>query len=559
MRISAFCALLFLLPASAQFRNAPSNGQLGTNEDAAVPPPAPVIGKGAISGSVINAKTSEPVKKARVTLGGAVSLSAVTDGSGTFTFRALPPGGYMVMANHDDFYVNPASMGAAQQMNLNDGEDKQGVQIKLMPGATISGRVLDDDESPVPNCLVSAIGSARSRGRMRPRSNNGANTDDQGRFRLHGLQQGHYSLVAQCGTTFPAPHGFMKRNDPLIPREGYAPVALGGDSNSPTAGLAISAGADLTGVDFHVKRVPVFVVRGSLSGADASLLRGAQIMLTAQDVPGSEDNPFHARYDPAKDQFMFQHVPAGTYEITAMVFNADRAYEARENVEVGKTQVTDVDLKFSPSAVLAGRIDFDDPTLRFDNMQISLQPLASNYRGPYPMSTIGADGSFELKSVLPGSFRLNPLPMGYVKSMTLAGQDVSPLHFTVAGSSAGPLHIFIGSKMAKVEVELSPRPDAGVTVSGLLIPADQPDTPDGRNMAVSPAGGELSFANVAPGKYRVFVAVTNNIWNLMNEPDALKALESHTVPVEVAEGDDKHVSASVISADDLQKALDATE
>jgi hypothetical protein len=121
------------------------------------PPQEAPIGKGVISGKVANAKTKEPIKKAHVSLNGVVNLSAVTDGSGAFTFRALPPGGYVISANHEDYYASPASGRMIQQVTLTEDQEKNDVQLDLMPGATIKGTVLDEDELPVPRCQVMAL------------------------------------------------------------------------------------------------------------------------------------------------------------------------------------------------------------------------------------------------------------------------------------------------------------------------------------------------------------------------------------------------------------------
>jgi hypothetical protein len=144
--------------------------------------------------------------------------------------------------------------------------------------------------------------------------------------------------------------------------------------------------------------------------------------------------------------------------------------------------------------------------------------------------------------------------MGYIKTVTLAGTNVSPGDFAITGEGSGPLRIVIGSKVARVDVDASPLPPAGQTMSALLIPEDDSGA---RNVAMAGPHGELSFGGVAPGKYRVLVIASANVWNLMNQTEILHALEGHSVEVEVAEGDEKKVSATLLSTDELQKALDS--
>ncbi len=532
-------------------------------DNAQTAPPEIAPGTGVISGRVVNAKTKEPIKKAQVSLSGPANLSAVTDGSGTFTFRALPPGGYMVAASHENFYINQSGFNMPQQLMLAEGEQKQGSEITLSPGATITGRVLDEDEIPVPQCFVAALRTARLQGRTRWQSNNGANTNDQGEYRLQNLQGGRYLLKVNCQATFPAPHGFMPRNDPMIPHEGYAPAFSGqGDPAAITSGLLVSAGAELTGVDFHVRRVPIFVVRGVLSGIDSSTLPNAQVILTpasSSGSPAAADEFTGGNYDPGHKRFTFRRVPAGSYEVTASIVTSESAYFARQTLEVGKTQITEFDLKLSPGSHVSGTLEIDDPNQRFDNMQISLQPVDNNFRGSMPLTTLGPGGAFEFRNVLPGHFRLNPVPIGYLKSVTWAGRAINPQDFEITEGATGPLQISVGSKMAKIEVDLTQRPAPGQLVAGILISDDKSIVFDGRNIAISGPSGELSFQNVPPGKFHVLVLPTANVWSLSDQELSLQLLESHAVAVEVAEGDDKHVTATLVSADDWQKAADAMQ
>ena len=131
--------------------------------------------------------------------------------------------------------------------------------------------------------------------------------------------------------------------------------------------------------------------------------------------------------------------------------------------------------------------------------------------------------------------------------------------FEVTGEGAGPMHIAVGSKMGKIQIDASPRPASGQMISALLIPDELSANIDGRNAAVGGPAGELSFPAVAPGKYHLVVLATMNPWNLMNQPELLKSLQSRGTALEIGEGDDKHLSATVVSADDIQKLIEAAE
>lgn len=531
------------------------NGQPGQ-------PPQPVIGKGTISGTVVNSRTHEPIRKARVMLSGAANLTATTDSGGNFAFHSLPAGTYWMMANHEDLFANPLTGGNTSQVVLADGDEKTGIEIPLQPGATITGHVTNEDGDPVQNCNVSATRSDRSQGFLRPGGMWGANTDAEGSYRIHGLMAGRYVIRAQCGETFPAPHGFMPRGDPMIPQEGYAPVTYGGGASAGAAssgGTVISAGADLTAVDFHVTRVPMFLVRGTLSGVDASQLNNVQLNLIPHDNPAAEQTPVPTHMGAQRGQFRFRNVVAGSYDLIATVISNDRAWEARETIEVGKNPVTDFELKLVPGPTLSGSVRVEDPALNLSGMQLALTPLTPNYRGPFPTANIAADGTFVFKSILPGHFRFNGLQNGaYAKSFSLGGRDVSPDDFEISDGAAGPLIITAGNKPGTVEVSVESPPAGGTAINALLVP-EPSGVPRVSGTTVGSGPVTLQFPGVPPGKYRVLLLATQNAWLVGNSADILKQLESRSVTVEVTEGGDQRVSASVVPEDDLQKAMEAAE
>ena len=69
----------------------------------------------------------------------------------------------------------------------------------------------------------------------------------------------------------------------------------------------------------------------------------------------------------------------------------------------------------------------------------------------------------------------------------------------------------------------------------------------------------ISFGGVAPGKYRLLVTDMPNPWPVLQRPDLLKSLESHTQAVEVTEGGKLSLTAEIVSRDELKKALEDKE
>jgi hypothetical protein len=515
-----------------------------------------VTGKGAISGVVINSKTHEPIKKARVMVNGAASLSAITDAGGNFTFRTLPAGMYWIMANHPDFSAGMRRGQMAVNINLAEAEEKTGLEIALQPGASIAGKVVNEDDQPVPSCSVTAtrVGARQSRGFGMSIS---GSTDDDGNYRIHGIEPGRYVLQARCGQSFPAPHGFMRVNDPDIPTEGYAPASYAGGGSAPSSGLLVAAGVDLGGIDFHVQRSRMFSVRANITGLESSLVPMAQVQLLSKDAQSDEDVGMPARYNGRRGSFLFRNVTPGSYEVIATAVQADKAFEGRQDIQVGNSQVTDVELRMAPGPAISGAVVADDASVQLEGQQLSMQPLQRNYRGPFPIAVLTKDGTFEFKSVLPGHFSLNGLQGGFFKSVTLGGREVTPSDIEISGEGGGVLHISLSTRFGKVHVNAESPPGAGEQVAAVLFPAG-----GGQALVGSYGGGgtvDVEFDQVAPGKYRVVLLSSDNPWVFANDPGAQKALDDHMTQVTVAEASEQRVTATLVGKEELVKLLEAPE
>jgi len=520
------------------------------------PNPQPLTGKSSISGVVINAKTHEPIKKATVMVNGAASLSAVTDAGGNFSFRALPMGVYWVMANHADFSGGGRRSQMAMNVTLADSEEKTGVEIPLQPGAGIGGRVTNEDDQPVANCSVTATQVDAKQGLRGGRFSIGGSTDSDGNYHIHGILAGRYGVRAQCGQNFPAPHGFMHVNDPDIPTEGYAPVSYAGGGSSASGGLLVEAGAELDGIDFHVLRSRMFTVRATITGVDPSLLPQTQIVMMSKDSQQDDGVGMPARFG-RRGLYMFRNITPGSYEIVATLVEGEKAFEARQDLQVGSAQVTDVELRMAPGPGISGTVVADDTSILLEGQQISLQPLQPNYRGPFPVTVINKDGGFEFKSVLPGHFSLNGLQGGFFKSVTLGGREVTPSDFEIAGEGGGVLHITLSSRFGKVHVNAESPPAAGEQMAAILLPVG-----GGQPMVNSYGGGgtmDVEFSSVPPGKYRVLLMASDNPWMIVNDVGAQKAMEDHMTSITVAEASEQRVTAAIVGKEELSKLLDSAQ
>src|SRR5919198_3229268 len=132
----------------------------------------PLTGTGTIRGRVIADNGNEPLRKARVVVGGPTSVPpAFTDDEGRFAFTKLPAGQYALTARKAGYAA--ATFGSRHpgeppmRIDLASGGTVDGIEVRMRRGAAISGRVVDEFGEPVENAAVIAQRIVRTAGRTR--------------------------------------------------------------------------------------------------------------------------------------------------------------------------------------------------------------------------------------------------------------------------------------------------------------------------------------------------------------------------------------------------------
>jgi protocatechuate 3,4-dioxygenase beta subunit len=122
-----------------------------------------------------------------------------TDGDGRYQVAGLTGGAYMIRALSKAYTVskNSSDSGAFRSVTLDDGESRDGVDIALVRGGVITGRVMDAEDRPLIGARLQPLfldekGNPRVQGGYQP----GWYTDDRGVYRIYGLPAGRYILSA---------------------------------------------------------------------------------------------------------------------------------------------------------------------------------------------------------------------------------------------------------------------------------------------------------------------------------------------------------------------------
>ena len=530
------------------------------------PQPATEAATGSIEGTVLDALTGEPIRKAEVDLNGAgaqggaqTNLRAGTDASGHFSFRALPAGTYWVNAQHPGH--GAASYPA--QTALQSGEQKTGIEIRLAPQGTIRGKVVDEFGAPVANCPVSAIETQYTGGRRRLQPRSGAATNDRGEYWIQGLEKGRYYVSLRCQGELEAPHPLMPARDPRKPTLVYAPQFYPGvpDANGATR-LRVTPGIETQGVDFQVRRVSGVTVRVRVDAPDPSVLQNVQVQLLPPSLDPSEGAAFGGGLDRRTGEVQIRAVTPGSYVLVAGAPGNGPPYHAQLPIQIGATAPDPIHLVLTAAPAISGTLEVEgDKPPALESLRVTLEPLGNVvFFFQQPQAQVNKDGTFTLPGVTPGRWRLSVSGVSYIKSLSIGDRDVSPYGFDLAPGAAGPIRILASNKTGLVQVTVSAVSGGSDPVNFLLAPVD-PERLESGLMRASPAGpgGQQVIYGVVPGRYRLFAFAGGTNWTMQQLPEVLKALESHGQLVDVGEGDTVQATAELIDAGQLKEAADEAQ
>src|SRR5579872_4000961 len=147
-----------------------------------------------VQGTVVDAKTGQPLKGAEVSLrtlspgNRGESTSSVSDSEGHFAFDSLVPGRYQLSASRNGYLSHNRRTGAlrADLVSLSPGQHADDIILRLIPSAVISGRVTSEGDEPMAGVMVQAMKYSYHEDRRQLVGFGNASTNDRGEYRIWG-------------------------------------------------------------------------------------------------------------------------------------------------------------------------------------------------------------------------------------------------------------------------------------------------------------------------------------------------------------------------------------
>lgn len=442
----------------------------------------------------------------------------ITSANGRFSFKDLVPGKYMLRAQREGFFSQRLGGYIAgfvsKTVVVEAGKINPPVDIHLMQGGTISGRVRTPDGQPASNITVAANDIWYPQGRPAWNSQTSKATNDRGEFRLFWLPPGEYFIG-------------------IRPAAGQAPTYYPGVTDPAAAvGIQLQEGGEIIGVDLDIKNAETtFTISGTATNTvfnqqpgptgvvDRSVSAFYLIPRVKTPADGIIDStarnaiPVGSR---PNNEFEIRNVKPGVYELLPALtdYTGNRFYTARTTVNVERENIAGIKLSVSPGVTLQGELVMDGGSqtlIKTDGMRMNLAvtdstpAIVGTVLGAIPFD---AAGKFQIESMPEARFAptLSGLPDGvFVSDVRQGGKSVFDEGFTV-DAQATPVQIVLSATGGTVRGNVKMKdgkPYAQATVV-LVPPANRRQNPRLFRVVETDDAGKFSIPNVLPSGYTLY-------------------------------------------------------
>jgi hypothetical protein len=484
----------------------------------------------------------------QATLANSVSvLSVLTDSEGRFEFRAVPESDITVLVHKPGYFsgleLNPSNF---QPEIVHLSADVSSLTLTLLPEGMVAGHVATIKGEPIEDSPVRIFREVFANGYRRWEVQGQATTDEDGQFRIVGLMPGRYLLAT--GPHLPSIHAALLRT---VRKEGYGTVFYPGVPDMDSATTLVINGGQQVPTDFALKLEPIFQISGTLVGFSPGSGVGMQFASKSGEIIPS---PIDVDIQTGKFRGA---IPGGTYILQARgsdsagrVAVADLPVVVNHDVEgitlaLSSSITIPVNVELRPTSGAAEQVAAANYRPARDFAVSALQVIATDLR--FENMQVQAErnerGELAFRNLLPGrySVEVSATPPWYVRSASSGTTDLLREELVIgAGRRPEPLELVLRDDGASLKVHvLAEGQPAGGSV--LLFP-DQTMLTNART-GLSAPGGEISFAGLAPGDYKLLAFDAGTLESLeFRNPEALAPYVSKAATITLHPGEEASVN-----------------
>jgi hypothetical protein len=455
----------------------------------------PIGPNGTIRGTVLDAVSGAPLADVQVSSGVPNSADSTSTNTGQYQLTGLTAGPYRISAHHPDrgqFVYTYAYLDSGVTLTLD---------LHLPPEASISGRVVDENQNPVVNQPVTLIRSEYQSGLLCHVADRSATTGSDGQYAFRtGLESGRaYLLLAPHFDPIPdAPADLAQRK--TLPRSTYYPDSATIEGALP---VTLQPGENRERVEIQMASSKPYCADGALRSdgkpGSGSFAIGEAALLGMPE--------YHASSTPDGKFRVCGLAPDG-YSLTVDQWGGEQVYGSTGfRISTADLHGLEVDSAAGTAQRLEVAWDGEPPPgdVR-TNVSIAILTAAGRV-------ALSVEKSFPFAGAFPihlpaGDYDVDATVTGelYVKQMTYGGANL--LHHTMQFAGADgdtPLRIVVGRDGGRLAVTVNDADSHAVPAATVLIMPEEVTSVASlaTRMVVGQAdhSGGYTSATLAPGKY----------------------------------------------------------
>lgn len=334
---------------------------------------------------------------------------ATTDQTGSYRITNLPAGTYDITA------ITPALVPANESRSIliSEGEEVEDVNLLLLPGGVITGKITDSEGEPLIGqwVMIDTVDeqrvSAFNRTVMTRLHSPDRVTDDRGVYRAFGLPPGKYKVsVGESGSGRKSSREYHKQTfHPSVTDPAKATI------------IEVTEGSEKYNIDIVMGRpVETFRVAGRVIDGETgrpipNLKYGVGQRIVHDQYGTSFSSSAGGEVTNANGEFKLENVTPGPYTIFTVAPEGSEVPAASVTFEVVDRDLTDLLIKTTKGSSLSGVVVLDGneraPSL-FSHFRIcaSVESKDTAFTSP-PASAIGQEGTFRIEGVRSGLAHLS--------------------------------------------------------------------------------------------------------------------------------------------------------
>jgi Carboxypeptidase regulatory-like domain len=327
---------------------------------------------------------------------------ARTDQTGSYRIASLPAGTYEISS------ITPALVPVSQSDSvvISEGEEVENVNLLLVPGGVITGKITDAEGEPVIGEPVSIMPAAEhlpltfGRSLLTRLYSSDNSTDDRGVYRAFGLPPGKYKVsVGNSGSGRKSSREYYKQTFYPSVTDAAKATIIEVTESSVTNNVDIVLGRPV-----GTFRVVGRVVDGETGRPIPNIKYGVGQRYGDGQSYGSSSS-MGGEVTNANGEFRLENVTPGKYTIFTAQSDGSDVPAASLTFDVVDRDVTDLLIRTTKGGSLSGVVVLDGneraSTLPSHLRICAVTSTDSTFTNP-PSSAVGQDGSFRIDGVRSG-------------------------------------------------------------------------------------------------------------------------------------------------------------